>query len=92
MKIGKETMTKEIKYLPIKEKDVKRYIRYCDEWGYGNKDTCKYVADMLIEDLIIDNNFKSKTAQKYWSDFISLAHNMKGGGKFNNIIERANND
>jgi hypothetical protein len=47
---------------------------------------------MLIEDLIIDNNFKAKTAQKYWSDFISLAHNMNGGGKFNNVMERANND
>ena len=71
--------------LPIKEEDIKRYIKYCDEWGYGNKDTCKYVADTLTEDLIINNNFKYETARKYWDQFISLAHNMNAGGGFYNI-------
>ena len=71
--------------LPIKEEDIKRYIKYCDEWGYGNKDTCKYIADTLTEDLIINNNFKYETARKYWHQFISLAHNMNSGGKFYNI-------
>ena len=74
-----------MKHLPIKEKDIKRYTKYCDEWGYGNKDTCKYVAEMLTEDIILDHNFKYKTAQKYWSNFISLAHHMNSGGKFYNI-------
>ena len=40
---------------------------------------------MLTEDLILDYNFKYETAQKYWSDFISLAHNINGGGSFYNI-------
>ena len=48
-----------MKHLPIKEKNIKRYIKYCDEWGYGNKDTCKYVADMLKEDLTIENKIIS---------------------------------
>ncbi len=85
-------MNKKIKYLPIKEKNIKRYIKYCDEWGYGNKDTCKYVAEMLTDDLVIENNFKSKIAEKYWNDFISLAHNMNGGGKFYNITEKGKNN
>jgi hypothetical protein len=85
-------MNKKIKYLPIKEKNIKRYIRYCDEWGYGNKDTCKYVAEMLTDDLVIENNFKFKIAEKYWNDFISLAHNMNGGGKFYNITEKGKNN
>jgi len=80
-----------MKHLPIKEKNIKRYIKYCDQWGYGNKDTCKYVADMLTEDLTIDHNFKYETAIKYWDQFISLAHNMNGGGKFYKI-ERNNNN
>ena len=85
-------MNKKTKYLPIKEKNIKRYIKYCDEWGYGNKDTCKYVAEMLTDDLVIENNFKSKIAEKYWNDFISLAHNMNGGGKFYNITEKGKNN
>jgi hypothetical protein len=85
-------MNKKIKYLPIKEKNIKRYIRYCDEWGYGNKDTCKYVAEMLTDDLVIENNFKFKIAEKYWNDFIILAHNMNGGGKFYNITEKGVNN
>jgi hypothetical protein len=74
-----------MKHLPIKEKNIKKYIKYCDEWGYGNKDTCKYIADMLTEDLTIDNNFKYEKAIKYWNQFISLAHDMNSGGKFYNI-------
>ncbi len=75
-----------IKYLPIKEKNIKRYIKYCDDWGYGNKDTCKYVSDMLTDDLIIDHNFKYKKRHKNnWDEFISLAHNINGGGSFYNI-------
>jgi hypothetical protein len=74
----------------LKVKDEKRYkinkiYKYCDEWGYGNKDTCKYIADMLTEDLTIDNNFKYEKAIKYWNQFISLAHDMNSGGKFYNI-------
>jgi hypothetical protein len=29
--------------------DIRRLIGYCDTWGYGNKDTCKYVAEQIIE-------------------------------------------
>ena len=74
-----------MKRLPIKKANIKRYIKYFDEWNYGNRDTCKYVADMLTEDLILEHNFKHKKAQKYWSDFISLAHNMNSGRNFYNI-------
>jgi hypothetical protein len=66
-----------MKHLPIKEKNIKKYIKYCDEWGYGNKDTCKYIADMLTEDLTIDNNFKYEKAIKYWNQFISLAQKAR---------------
>jgi len=81
-----------MKYLPIKEKNIKRYIKYCDDWGYGNKDTCKYVAEMLTQDLQLDHNFKYKKAIKYWNRFISLAHNINGGGKFYKIESKVNND
>ena len=70
------------KYLPIKEEDVKRYIGYCEEWNYGNKDTCKYVSKMLTEDLQINCNWNYKTSIKYWDNFMSLAHSMNSGGSF----------
>ena len=40
---------------------------------------------MLTDDLIIDHNFKYKKVRKYWDEFISLAHNINGGGSFYNI-------
>ena len=40
---------KEKGFYPISITDVKRYFKSCEQWGYGNKDTCKYVAESIIE-------------------------------------------
>ena len=78
--------------LPIYASDIKRLIGYCDTWGYGNKDTCKYVTESLIE--ILKHNFKINIdidiafKNGLYSELISLIHNINSGSKFtqsNNI-------
>jgi hypothetical protein len=73
-------------FLPIYSKDIRRLIGYCDTWGYGNSETCRYIAETLIEDLyykckINDENNK----EGIYQELISLAHNMNKGGCFYNI-------
>ena len=76
-------------FLPIYSKDIKRLIGYCDTWGYGNKDTCKYVTESLIE--ILQHDFKIKIdigiafKNGLYSELISLIHDINSGGKFYNI-------
>jgi hypothetical protein len=82
-------------FLPIYSKDIRRLIGYCDTWGYGNKDTCKYVAEQVME--ILANDYKININpvginNPLWSELISLTHDINSGGKFYNIknqIERA---
>jgi hypothetical protein len=79
-------------YLPIYSKNIKRYIGYCDTWGYGNKDTCKYVVESISEDLHYDYKIEVDWLNDvYWGNLISLVHNINGGGMFYNI-ELVEND
>ena len=83
-------MTKKIQrgFLPIYSKDIRRLIGYCDTWGYGNKDTCKYVAEQIMESLSYDykmNINPMDIKNSLWSELISLAHNINSGGRFYNI-------
>jgi hypothetical protein len=85
-------------FLPIYSKDIRRLIGYCDTWDYGNKDTCKYVAEQVME--ILANDYKININpiginNPLWSELISLTHDINSGGKFYNIknqTERANNE
>jgi hypothetical protein len=75
-------------FLPIYSKDVKRLIEYCNTWGYGNKDTCKYVAEQIMEILTCDYKININPIgikSPLWSQLISLTHSMNSGGRFYNI-------
>jgi hypothetical protein len=70
-------MTK--KYLKIKISDVKRYIKYYEEWyDTFDKDGYKYVIENLMDDLELDS-------QKYYNDILSSLHNFLKGGEFYQI-------
>jgi hypothetical protein len=75
-------------FLPIYSKDIKRLIGYCNTWGYGNKDTCKYVTEQIMEILACDYKINIDPVgikNQLWSQLISLTHNINSGGKFYNI-------
>ena len=71
-------------FYPISITHIKQFIKNCEQWGYGNKDTCKYVAECIIEKIelyhedlpIVDN---------LYSDLISIVHNMNKGAKYSRI-------
>jgi hypothetical protein len=65
-------------FLPIKTKDVKRYIRYYENWyNTFDKDGYKYVIEQLSCDHNIDD--------KYYNNVLSSLHNFIKGGKFYRI-------
>ena len=67
------------KYLPIKIKNVKRYVSYYANWyNTFNKDGYKYVIEQLSYDYDFDYS-------KYYDDCISSLHNFVKGGKFYKI-------
>ena len=65
-------------FYPISYADIKRMIGYCEGWGYGNKDTCKYVAENTIEQ--IELKYPELPIKKdLHSDLISIAHDINNG-------------
>jgi hypothetical protein len=72
------------KYYPISVTHIKRLIRNCEEWGYGNKDTCKYVAESIIEWLnLYHENLPIKDTLE--SELISLVHDINNGAQFDYV-------
>jgi hypothetical protein len=71
-------------FYPISITDVKRYIRNCEEWGYGNKDTCKYVAESVIEKLSIEHE-ELPIKDTLYQELVSIAHDLNGGGKLKKL-------
>jgi hypothetical protein len=69
-------------FYPISYKDIKRKIGYCNTWGYGNKDTCKYVAESLIEEISI--NHELPITDTLNSDLISITHDINSGARYHN--------
>lgn len=66
-------------FYPIYAKDIRRKIGYCETWGYGNKDTCKYVAETIIEDLQLNG---IPTLEPLYSDLICITHDINNGARF----------
>jgi hypothetical protein len=67
-------------FLPIYSKDIRRLIGYCD--------TCKYVAEQMMEILACDYKININPIgikNPLWSELISLTHNLNSGGRFYNI-------
>ena len=71
-------------FYPISITHVKKFIKNCEEWGYGNKDTCKYVAESVIAN-IEDNNMELPINDSLYSDLISITHNMNKGAQYSRI-------
>lgn len=40
-------------FYPISISEIAKLSKSCEKWGYGNKDTCKYVAETIIEGIEI---------------------------------------
>ena len=75
---------KEKGFYPISITDVKRYFKNCEEWGYGNKDTCKYVAESIIEKIQLYHD-DLPIVDTLYSDLICIAHNLNGGARYSRI-------
>lgn len=71
-------------FYPISITDVKRYFKNCEEWGYGNKDTCKYVAESIIEKIQLYHE-ELPIVDTLYSDLISIVHNMNNGARYSRI-------
>ena len=71
-------------FYPISITDVKRYIRSCEQWGYGNKDTCKYVAESVIERLSIEHE-ELPIKDTLYQELISIAHDLNSGSLMKKI-------
>jgi hypothetical protein len=70
--------------LPIYAKDMRRYIKYAEQWGYDNKDAMNYVAEAVTDDLDCDYHDQIK-GDDYFFQVKSLANDMIDGSKFYNI-------
>ena len=66
---------------PISITHVKRLIKNCEEWGYGNKDTCKYVAESIIEWLQL-NHESLPILDNLESDLICIVHDINNGARY----------
>jgi hypothetical protein len=70
-------------FYPIYAKDIRRMIGYCETWRYGNKDTCKYVAENIISIMSIEQpNLEIKDS--LYSDLIGITHDINSGARFIN--------
>jgi|688.fasta_scaffold548926_3 hypothetical protein len=71
-------------FYPISLTHVKRLIGYCEQWGYGNKDTCKYVSETIIEWLLMNHeNLPIKDTLN--SELIGIVHDMNNGAKLRKL-------
>ena len=53
-------------------------IGYCEQWGYGNKDTCHYVAENIIEQLEL-NHPDLPIRDNLREELIELTHDINNG-------------
>lgn len=69
-------------YLPIKNKDVSRYIKYYEDWyNVFDKEGYKYVIEQLSCDYNFDYN-------KYYNEIMTSLHNFVRGGEFYKVLEK----
>jgi hypothetical protein len=65
-------------FYPIAYSDLKRMIGYCEKWGYGNKETCKYVAENTIEQIALKNPHL-KIREDLYQELVELTHDINNG-------------
>jgi hypothetical protein len=71
-------------FYPISITHIKRLIKNCEEWEYGNKDTCKYVAESIIEWLQL-NHESLPIVDTLETDLICIVHNINSGARYKYI-------
>jgi hypothetical protein len=71
-------------FYPISITDVKRYIRNCRGWDYGNKDTCKYVAECVIDKLSLEHE-DLPLKEGLYHELVGIAHDLNSGSLMKKI-------
>jgi hypothetical protein len=71
-------------YYPISISHIKRLINNCEKWGYGNKDTCKYVAESIIEWLRL-NYTELIINDTLYNELVSITHDLNNGSLIEKI-------
>ena len=65
-------------FYPISYTRINQLMKNCRGWDYGNKDTCNYVADNILQDL--DINYPELPIRgSLRSDLISITHDINNG-------------
>ena len=65
-------------FYPISYTRVNQLIRNCRGWDYGNRDTCNYVAENILQDL--DMNYPNLPIRSSLrSDLIEITHDINNG-------------
>lgn len=68
-------------YYPISYSYLKRLVACCESWGYGNKDTCKYVAETTIE--MLETNYPDlKIRENLFAYLVDMAHDLNSGKSY----------
>jgi len=68
-------------YYPIGYAELIRRIGYCDNWGYRNKDTCKYVAETTIEMIEMDHP-DLPIKDSLYGELVGIAHDLNKGRRY----------
>jgi len=71
-------------FYPIELSHIKRLIKNCEEWGYGNKDTCKYVTESIIEWLCL-NHENLPIKDTLYNELICFVHDLNNGARPENV-------
>ena len=71
-------------FYPISLTHIKQLIKNCENWGYGNKETCKYVTETTIEWLQM--KYESlPIVETLETDLICIVHNMYNGARYKSL-------
>jgi hypothetical protein len=65
-------------FYPISYTRINQLMKNCRGWDYGNKDTCDYVAESIIQDLDIHYP-ELPIRSSLRSDLISITHDVNNG-------------
>ena len=68
-------------FYPISITHIKQFIKNCEQWGYGNKDTCKYVAETTIEQIRM-NHPELPINDVLYGVLIGIAHDLNKGRRY----------
>jgi hypothetical protein len=65
-------------FYPILLSQIKRLSDNCERWGYGNSDTSKFVAEVVIDMLSIKYP-EIPIRENLYDDLVQIAHDYNSG-------------